>query len=309
MIKKNNYLKISIVTPSFNSARFIRQTIQSVISQNGDFYIEYIVVDNCSMDGTKEIVEEFQSLLFEKEFSLGCKGVELVFLSGQDKGMYDAINKGFAKATGDIYAWINADDIYLPGAFSTIVKVFTNYEDVHWLKGITSYITEESTIWKAGHCLLYTQQWIKEGVYGRDHYFIQQDSVFWRAWLWKKTGGISANFKVAGDYYLWTKFAEYTPMITVRVWLSCFRAVKGQLSTDIKTYRQEATQFSPRNNKSKLISLFFRLEKRLPSFLKSFVFRMIFGNAEFSVILISSTGLMNRFKGKYYDVSSLLMKY
>ena len=224
--------------------------------------------------------------------------------------MYEAINKGFEQASGDIYAWINSDDIYLPGAFSAIVKVFDSYEDVHWLKGVTSYMTNETSIWKAGKCLLYTQDWINSGVYGREHYFIQQDSVFWRAWLWKKSGGIDINYKLAGDYFLWIKFSEFAPLITVKAWVSCFRSVKGQLSSDISGYMNEVEKISPsKSNANILLKLFFRFEQKLPNFVKKVIFKVIFDKHKFSLVLISSTGDIQRFMGKYYDVMSFVKSY
>jgi hypothetical protein len=300
-------LKVSVVTPSFNSARYIRETIQSVIAQSGEFSIEYIVVDNCSTDGTKEIVEEFQRLLRDGCIPIGCNGVDLTFVSEKDNGMYDAINKGFEEATGEIFSWLNADDIYLPGALATITKAFTVYEDIHWIKGITSYITQENSIWRTGSCLVYAQEWIKAGIYGREHYYIQQDSVFWRAWLWKKCGGIDANIKQAGDYYLWAKFAQLAPLITVRSCISCFRSVEGQLSQDSASYMREVTSFSlgkPRLRNR--VRLFLRFEERLPSFLKPFLFRLTFGRPEYSVILISADGKLKKISGEYYEVLSSL---
>lgn len=296
-------MKFSIVTPSFNSARHIRETIQSVITQSGDFFIEYFVVDNCSTDGTKEIVKEYQRLLSTGNFPLACNGIAMNFISEQDKGMYDAINKGFANASGDVFAWINADDIYLPGALCTIAKVFAADDDIHWLKGITSYITDDGLFRQAGRCLLYAQSWIQSGIYGRDHYFIQQDSVFWRAWLWKQSGGIDSNFKRAGDYYLWVRFAEFVPLITVKSWISCFRSVKGQLSQDIAAYMREAGNFSVGNDAlSKRVRLFFRYEKSLPEFLKPFLFKRAFGRPVFSVVLVSADGKLNKIAGDYYDI-------
>lgn len=301
-------MKISIVTPSFNSARFIRETILSVISQKGDFFIEYIIVDNCSSDGTKDIVNEFQSLLMGNNAVLKGSFIDLIFMSEPDEGMYDAINKGFKKSTGDIHAWINADDIYLPGAFSTIVKVFGKYPDVYWLKGVTSYITDETTIWKTGRCLLYSQSLIKSGIYGRDHFFIQQDSVFWRAELWVQSGEININYKLAGDYYLWLKFSELAPLITVKAWVSCFRKVQGQLSSDITAYQEEVKKISPRNSVSRKMKYFYKFEKILPIFFKKILFEFIFSQPKFSLILIDSCGVIRRATGKYYDVSRLITK-
>lgn len=300
-------MKFSIVTPSYNSARFIRETIHSVLSQHGEFNIEYFVIDNCSTDTTREIVEEFQTLLKTGEYPLDCNGVELHFISESDTGMYDAINKGFSNASGDIYAWINADDIYLPGAFATMVKVFSNYPDIHWAKGVTSYMTEESSIWRAGKCLLYAQDWIKSGIYGRDHYFIQQDSVFWRAWLWQHCGGIDTSFKRAGDYYLWVKLAELTPLVTVASWVSCFRRVECQLSRDLAAYRKEARIISPGDdNLSCKARLFFRFENRFIAFLRPYLYRLLLGRDDYSMVLIDSKGQLTKITGQYYDVLSYL---
>lgn len=297
-------MKISIVTPSFNSVRFIRQTINSVITQCGEFSIEYIIVDNESSDGTKEVIKEFQRLLRSSEFVSGCNTVELIYISQHDSGMYDAINKGFEAATGDIYAWLNSDDIYLPGAFATIVNVFSKYTDIHWLKGITSYITgDATTIWRAGRCLLYAQSWIRDGVYGRDHYFIQQDSVFWRAHMWDRAGGIDATLKLAGDYYLWAKFAEYSPLVSVNALISCFRTVDGQLSQDLRAYTLEMKSLLPGNNTlSTRTRLFLQSERWVPRFISKYIYRLLYSHETFHLIMINAKGEIKNITGQYFDV-------
>ena len=171
-------MKYSIITSSFNSQHFIGKTIESVISQKGDFEIEYIIMDKCSTDRTSGIVSSYEHLLRSNKFPVGCNGVNIQFVSEQDLSMYEAINKGFLMASGDIYAWIDADDVYCLGAFETISMVLKKYPKVLWLKGITSYIDETSAVYKEGDCLLYQQDWIREGLYGPILNFIQQDSVF-----------------------------------------------------------------------------------------------------------------------------------
>lgn len=295
--------KISIVTPSFNSAKYIKETIQSVISQSGNFTIEYFVIDNCSTDHTKIIVEEFQILLNDGHFPLGCHGIDFYFISENDNGMYDAINKGFEKATGDIFAWLNADDIYLPGALATITEVFQTYQDVHWVKGITSYITESSSIWQAGKPLLYTQDWVEAGIYGRDHYFIQQDSVFWRAWLWKKCGSMDTHYKRAGDYCLWIRFAQYSKLVSIRAWVSCFRKVEGQISQDHLEYMKEVRSFSPgKVILSRKVRLFLLYEKWLPQVIRPTIFRLLFGKLQFLIVTIGSDNELKKVEGEYYDI-------
>ena len=297
-------MKISIVTPSFNSACHIRETILSVLSQQGNFSVEYLIIDNCSTDETREIVEEFQKCLAENGFPLGCNNIELIFISEPDNGMYDAINKGFEKASGDIHAWLNSDDIYLPGAFATITKVFSLYEDIHWVKGITSYISEDTTsIWRTGQCFLYAQSWIRKGIYGRDHYFIQQDSVFWRAHMWNRAGGIDNGLKLAGDYYLWVRFAEHSPLVSVNACVSCFRTVDGQLSQDLQAYAMEVKSFLPGDDAvSSRFRLFVKYEKRLPEVIKKHILRLLFGREIFLVLLINARGEMEKISGEYYDV-------
>ena len=90
-------LKISVVTVCYNMAQYIETTIKSVLSQDYP-NLEYIVIDGGSTDGTQQIIEKYKDQL-------------AYYVSEPDNGMYDAINKGFSKATGDIIAWINADDV------------------------------------------------------------------------------------------------------------------------------------------------------------------------------------------------------
>jgi glycosyltransferase involved in cell wall biosynthesis len=152
-------VRFSIVTPTSNSERFLAQTIESVISQKGDFEIHYVIVDNLSTDRTAEIAARYESLLKQKEVGLHSRKVSLEFVSERDRGMYEAINRGFAQCCGDVMAWINSDDIYLPGAFAAVSRALLEQPGVAWLKGVTSYIDEKSEIHQAGMCNLYDQRW------------------------------------------------------------------------------------------------------------------------------------------------------
>ncbi len=260
-------MKFSIVTPVYNGERYLAETIESVLSQEGDFEIEYIIRDGLSTDGTLEIIRKYEGMLKRNEYPIKCAGIDFKWVSEKDGGMYDAINKGFAAAVGDIFAWINSDDKYLPNAFNIVSKTLAKYPEIKWLKGITQIMDEFSNFVKTNPCYIYNQGWIKAGIYGRYAYFIHQDSVFWRKELWRKSGGLDARLKLAGDWLLWKKFAEHSPLWSVNAPLSRFRLRRGQLSENMNEYRKEqSASVPPRKNLMELkIKSFFWLKAKLPN--------------------------------------------
>ncbi len=229
-------MKFSIITPAYDIARWLPATIESVLSQAGDFSIEYIIVVNDvprhgrgEPDNTLAIAQQYKQKLENGSWPVRCNGVTMQIVElGTPQGMYVAINDGFARAVGDIFAWIAGDDVYEPGAFQGIAEIFTQYPNIHWVKGITSTIGEYGERLKGGVCTLYHQDWIRLGVYGMEAHHIEQDSNFWRADVWKQIGSFPAHFKSAGDYWLWIQMAKYTRLWSVDVPISCFRKREGQ---------------------------------------------------------------------------------
>ena len=124
-------MKISIVTPSYNQADFLEETILSVINQRYKD-LEYIIVDGGSTDQSKEIIEKYRSHLFW-------------YVSEPDNGQADAINKGMSKATGEICAFINSDDLYLPGTLQLVEAFFSNNPDCEWVCGDTIFFGQNIT--------------------------------------------------------------------------------------------------------------------------------------------------------------------
>ena len=114
-------LVISIITPSFNQSQFLEEAILSVVNQDYD-HIEYIIIDGGSTDGSLDIIRKYHD-------RLKC------WVSEPDSGQSEAINKGWKKATGDMIAWLNADDSYCTDAFSTVANIFAEYPDTILVHG------------------------------------------------------------------------------------------------------------------------------------------------------------------------------
>lgn len=214
----NMCLKISVVTVCYNMAQYIEATIKSVLSQ-GYPNLEYIVIDGGSTDGTQQIIERYKDQL-------------AYYISESDNGMYDAICKGFGKVTGDILAWINADDIYMPWTLQTVNEVFSSYPEIQWLGGKYAFLGEDGllsqifpkTSIKAQKDI--SKGWCRSDVLGP----LQQESMFWRKELYILSGGLDTSYKYAGDFELWTRFAKYASLTKIDIPLAAFRRRSTSLS-------------------------------------------------------------------------------
>jgi glycosyltransferase involved in cell wall biosynthesis len=120
--------KLSIVTPSFNQGRFLEETILSVLNQNYP-NLEYLIIDGGSTDNSVEIIKRYEARL-------------TYWVSEPDRGQVHALNKGLERATGTYFAFINSDDLYLPGIFSELVNCFRENPDCQWLCGDTIFFGE-----------------------------------------------------------------------------------------------------------------------------------------------------------------------
>lgn len=201
------YPKISIVTPNYNQAKYLEETILSVLGQ-GYPNLEYIIIDGGSTDGSVDIIKKYSDRLSYWE-------------SVPDKGMYNAIQKGFARSTGDIMAWINSDDMYQSKSFFTVAEIFNSFKEVSWLLGFPSVYDAQSRIVECPHTM---RQWSKYDVYIGQYRWIQQESVFWRRSLWDKAGSkIEYTLKYAGDFELWNRFFRFEKLYVTTAILSGFR--------------------------------------------------------------------------------------
>jgi glycosyltransferase involved in cell wall biosynthesis len=179
---------VSIITPSFNQAAYLDQTMRSVLEQDYP-RIEYIVVDGGSTDTSVDIIRKYESKL-------------AWWVSEKDKGQADAINKGFAHATGEVIAWLNSDDYYLAGTVSAAVKIFEEHLDVVLVYGNMLAVDEDG---KTFNTLNYKQLTLEDLLCFQ---IIGQPAVFMRRSALQSAGGLDPTFHFMLDHHLWIRIAQ-----------------------------------------------------------------------------------------------------
>lgn len=202
---------VTIVTPSFNQIEYLEETIQSVLAQRYP-YIEYIVVDGGSTDGSVERIRKYEHHLKR-------------WLSEKDSGQTDAINKGFSLASGEMLAWINSDDTLLSHAVEEAVDFLSSHEEVGLVYGDANYIDGKGRVIGKFPAAQTSLARLRRG-----YVHIPQQASFFRKAIWDAVGPLDPDFYFAMDYDLWVRIAARAPIQYVpRTWAN-FR-----LHADAKT--------------------------------------------------------------------------
>lgn len=216
--------KISIITVNLNNARFLEETILSVLNQQYP-NLEYIVIDGGSTDGSTEIIKKYENRIAYWE-------------SEKDAGYGFALQKGFSRSTGEIMAWLNSDDVYLPGCLFTVAETFKNNPHAKWITGYPSWCNEKSfhlgempataetkPYWVRRYDLYQKYaRWSRIRYLGGDFLAIQQESTFWKRALWEKSGGsINTGYPLAADTELWCRFFRHEALYSLNATLAAFR--------------------------------------------------------------------------------------
>jgi glycosyltransferase involved in cell wall biosynthesis len=210
-------MRISIVTPSYNQGHYLRETIESVISQQGDFHLDYIIIDGGSKDDSGEIIRHYEQLLNEGAWPVKCSGIRYRWMSEKDKGQTDAIMKGFRMAEGEILAWLNSDDTYLDGAVQKAIDVFSREPDVSVLYGGTYFTDAQSKV--IGKYPTEPFNYRRLAMFN----FICQPSVFFRKKALTDTGDLDTSLHFVMDYDLWIRMAGKFEFTYLPDFLSTYR--------------------------------------------------------------------------------------
>lgn len=240
------YPKISIVTVALNSEAYIEKCIQSVIGQQYP-NLEYIIIDGGSTDATVAIAQKYKVHIAH-------------IVSEPDTGPANALNKGFALATGDIMGWLNTDDMLHHKALYAVADMFIQLPEVNWLMGFPSWYTAKGAcmneIYYPPGRFYHSPDYISDNLYMKfarwskwrfamdDYSSIQQESVFWRRELWQQAGSHIKEDIIAYDLELWTRFFLYAQLYTANVLLGGFRVHGNQISLMQKErYMRESYQY------------------------------------------------------------------
>ena len=242
---KNNFLKISIITPNYNYAKFIEQTIESVVSQDYP-EIEHIIVDGGSTDNSVEIIKEFQKK-YPKKIKL---------IHQENRGQTAAINIGLKAATGDIIGWINSDDYYNKNVFSSVINDFNKDKSIDAVIGDVGIINGNNELVKINKYLKFDYP---SGVFNGFGKVVPSMGIFWKKELTQQIGFLNENFDYAMDSEYWSRLlfnknVKKTKLVIANFrWHSLAKTIKShdKLSKDYKTVVAERDIIA-RNSYSKL---------------------------------------------------------
>ena len=241
-------MKISIITPSFNQFNFLKETVESIHSQNidTDIVIEHVIVDGGSTDGTVEYLKALDD--------------KVVWLSEKDKGQADAVNKGIRMATGEIIGWLNSDDLYLPGALHTVAEYFEQNPDCSWVYGRCRIIDKDGTErwkWITRYKNARLRKFTMDKLLREN--FISQPAVFFRKELFAEAGPLDLTLHYAMDYDLWLRFARL--------------AVPGVLHKDLASFRRHGSSKSETGYRDQFYEQYAVAKRYSPSFFNRVVHR------------------------------------
>ncbi len=198
-------MKISIVTPSFNQVSYIKETISSIVNQ-GYSDLEYLIVDGGSSDGSADVISNFKDKL-------------AYWCSEPDAGQSNAIMKGFSKCTGELFAWVNSDDVLFPNCLRLVAEYYLKNDKPDIITANIAYIDARSEIKRFIRVPQPSQYFFERGVWNST-----QPCVFYRRDLFRELGGLNTNYHLSMDVDLWARCMKAgARCIHIPVYLGGFR--------------------------------------------------------------------------------------
>ncbi len=228
--------KITLVTPSLNQGAFVERTVRSVLDQEGDFDLEYLVYDGGSTDGTLDVLRRFEG--------------RLRLVVEPDTGQSNAINKGLRAATGDVVGWLNSDDLLYPGALARVAETFRSRPELVWLHGRCEIVDEHDrpirgwvSAYKDFRCRRYTRRSLLVENY------VSQMTVFWRRSAMERIGYLDESMRFSFDYEYWLRLSALGDPMYLEDRIAAFRwytasksgsSFERQFAEDEEAFRRHA---------------------------------------------------------------------
>jgi glycosyltransferase involved in cell wall biosynthesis len=226
--------RITLVTAVYNGAHYLEATIRSIVNQ-GYPNLEYFIVDGGSTDGTVDIIRKYEAQI-------------TAWISEPDKGMYDALNKGFVRATGEVMGWLNASDILHAGGLFVVGGIFATLTEVEWITGRPTRFGTDGALIET----MNLARWSRLRFLAGANRYIQQESTFWRKTLWERAGGrVDATLRAEGDFELWVRFFRHAKLYSVDALIGGYRLHPEALSSsDLERYHRTCDRIVEREVES-----------------------------------------------------------
>lgn len=222
-------IRISVITPSYNQADFLERTVRSVLDQQGDFDLEYIVIDGGSTDHSLEVLRrnEDPRMTWTSEPEIGDQ--------------IDTVNSGFRRASGDVVGWLNSDDVLAPGGLSRVAACFAGNPNLEWVHGRCDIIDENDRIIRR---LISCYKHAKALQYSYDNLildnFVSQMTAFWRRSLLDRVGYLEKEHPLSFDYDLWLRFAKRSAPVYISEPVAYYRWYQSSKSG--RRYRKQLAE-------------------------------------------------------------------
>jgi glycosyltransferase involved in cell wall biosynthesis len=205
--------RITLVTAVYNGEKYLEETIRSVVQQEYP-NLDYIIVDGFSTDNTLDIISKY-----EKHLSW--------WVSRRDKNVYEALNTGFARSTGEVMGWLNANDKLHTNGLFVVGSVFAAFNEVEWITGRPTVFNDEGMTVEVQNL----PRWSRNRFLAGANRHIQQESTFWRRGLWERAGGyMDTSYRAEGDFELWMRFFRSARLYSVDALIGGWRFHTNSLS-------------------------------------------------------------------------------
>lgn len=247
--------RITLVTAVYNGEKFLEATIHSILSQSYP-NLEYIIINDGSTDGTVEVIRKYQKHLAS-------------WVSQPNKGLYGALNTGFARSSGEIMGWLNASDLLHTNGLFVVGSVFAAFPEVEWITGRPTRFNPNGLTVDVRP----VPRWSRSRFLAGANKYIQQESTFWRRSLWERAGGcLDASYRDVGDFELWVRFFRHARLYSVDALIGGYRFHEDALSwSNLERYNQRCDEIIERELESgragktqRLFGRVSRVMKRIP---------------------------------------------